>query len=90
MDFEWQPEKAGQNLRKHKVSFQEAATVFADPLAYTFPDPEHSRGEARWLTYGWSDRRRLLAVCHLEHNERVRIVSAREATKRERQIYEEG
>ena len=90
MEFEWSAAKAAYNLRGHGVSFQEGASVFADPLAYTFPDVEHSFGEQRWLTFGLSDRHRLLVVVHLEHNGRVRIVSAREATKHERQIYEEG
>jgi uncharacterized protein len=89
LGFEWDRTKARENARTHKVSFREAASVFGDPLAYTFSDPAHSVGEERWLTFGVSHRGRLLVVSHLEHNGRVRIVSAREATKHERQIYEE-
>lgn len=90
MEFTWHLAKAAENLRKHGVSFQEATSAFGDPLAYTFPDPGHRAGEQRWLTFGLSDRGRLLVVVHLEHNEVVRIVSAREATNHERQVYEEG
>jgi len=90
MDFEWNSEKARANLRKHGVAFEEAATVFGDALAVTYSDPEHSLGEARWVTFGFSERRRLLAVCHAERNSTVRIISAREATQHERKVYEEG
>ena len=90
MEFEWDPAKAAANLRKHRVSFNEAASVFGDPLAYTFVDPDHSRGEERWLTFGMSMGRLLLVVSHVERDGRVRIVSAREATKHERKIYEQG
>jgi uncharacterized DUF497 family protein len=90
MEFEWNSKKAAANVRKHRVSFQEAATIFADPLAVTYVDPEHSVGEERYLTFGLSKESRLLVVCHVERESRVRIVSAREATKHERKIYEEG
>lgn len=90
MDFEWDPAKAAANLRKHKVSFIEAASVFGDPLAYTFSDPDHSRSEERWITFGMSKVRLLLVVAHVERGSRVRIISAREATKHERKIYEQG
>jgi uncharacterized DUF497 family protein len=90
MSMEWSPAKARENLRKHKVSFEEASTIFGDPLAGTAADPEHSVGEERWLTFGMSNRGRLLVVSHLEHNEHIRIISARVATKHEKQIYEKG
>lgn len=90
MQFEWDPAKAATNLRKHGVSFDEATSVFRAPLAYTFVDPNHSVGEQRWLTFGVSERGRLLVVSHLEHNDRVRLLSARAATNHERRIYEES
>ena len=90
MEFDWDPTKAARNLEDHKVSFEEAATVFGDPLAITFPDPDHSTGEERWLTFGLSSRGRLLAVSHSEHRLKVRLISARLATRHERKIYEEG
>jgi hypothetical protein len=90
MEFEWDPAKAAANHRKHGVSFIEAATVFGDPLAYTFPDPDHSRGEARWVTFGMSKGRLLLVIAHVERGYRIRIISAREATRHERKIYEQG
>ena len=88
--FEWSPRKAAANLAKHGVSFEEAASVFADPLAYTFSDPDHSIGEERQLTFGISDAGRLLAVISTERGPALRIVSARKATRHERGIYEEG
>ena len=90
MEFEWDPTKARTNQRKHGVSFEEAASVFGDPLAISYHDPEHSFGEMRWLTFGRSKEGRLLVVSHLERSSRVRIVSAREASNHERKIYEEG
>jgi len=90
MRFEWDPKKAAENLRKHRVSFEEASTVFGDPFAITFPDPDHSRGESRFLTFGLSHEGRLLAVIHTDRRGRVRIVSARRALRSERRIYEEG
>jgi uncharacterized protein len=90
MEFEWTPAKATSNIRKHGVSFEEAAYVFGDPLALTFADPDHSIGEERLLTYGRSAMGRLLVVSHVERDGRVRIISAREATKHEHKIYEEG
>jgi uncharacterized protein len=89
--FEWDPDKAATNLAKHGVSFPEAATVFADPLSVTVPDPRHSHGEARFAIFGVSDRGRLLAVLYTERGdqgERLRLISAREATRRERASYE--
>ena len=90
MEFEWSAAKSAANLRKHRVSFEEAASVFGDALALTFADPNHSVGEERWLTFGLSRNRRLLVISHIERGGRVRIISAREATKHERKIYEEG
>jgi uncharacterized protein len=89
MDFEWDPRKAEINLRKHQVSFSEAATVFGDDFAITVQDPDHSQTEARYITIGWSHRRRLLMVSHTDRNNRIRIISARELTKAEKQAYEE-
>lgn len=89
MEFEWDPEKATANLKKHKVSFSEAATVFGDPLSTTISDPNHSDEEDRWLTMGTSIEGRLLVVSYTDRGERVRIISARLATRRERTAYEE-
>ncbi|MGH9351437.1 MAG: BrnT family toxin [Terriglobia bacterium] len=89
MEFEWTPAKAAANRRKHRVSFEEAASVFGDALAITFADPEHSVGEERWLTFGLSRLGRLLVVSHAERSGHVRILTAREATRHERKIYEE-
>jgi uncharacterized protein len=90
MEFEWDVKKAAANRRKHRVSFEEAASVFGDSLAVSYLDPEHSVGETRFLTFGLSKELRLLVVSHVERQSRIRIVSAREATKHERKIYEDG
>jgi uncharacterized DUF497 family protein len=90
MEFEWNPDKAVVNLKKHGVSFTEAATVFGDPLSITFPDPDHSNNESRYITIGLSRNGRLLILAHTDRNNRIRIISAREATRRERRFYEEG
>jgi uncharacterized DUF497 family protein len=90
MEFAWDPNKTTSNLRRHNVSFGEAATVFSDPLSTTVPDPDHSLGEDRYITIGMSYRGRLLIVAHTEHGDRIRIISARELTRRERTQYEEG
>ena len=90
MEFEADISKAAENLRKHKVSFEEAASVFGDSLAYTFADPDHSIAEHRWLVLGMSKASRVLAVVYTNRNDRYRIISARGATRHERQIYEEG
>jgi uncharacterized protein len=90
MEFEWDPGKSRRNEAKHGFSFEDAATVFGDPLAITFPDPDHSVGEFRWLTFGCTSGGRLLVVAHTAIGERMRLISAREATKHERKIYEEG
>ena len=89
MNFEWDPRKAAQNRRKHRVSFHEAATVFGDPLALTYHDPDHSVLEQRFITVGISNAGRLLIVAHADVNENVRIISARKTTPRERKHYEE-
>lgn len=89
MEFEWNPKKAEQNLRKHNVSFQEAATVFGDDFGITIHDPDHSSKEDRYITIGMSNRRRLLIISHTERNKRTRIISARELTRVEREAYEE-
>ena len=88
MEFEWDPEKAEENLRSHAVAFTEAQTVFGDPLEVTIPDPDHSDGELRFLSLGRSEADRLLVVSYTERGFRVRIISAREATPRERRDYE--
>ncbi|OIP30589.1 MAG: hypothetical protein COW04_08985 [Deltaproteobacteria bacterium CG12_big_fil_rev_8_21_14_0_65_43_10] len=90
MKFEWDPKKATANLKKHGVSFQEAATVFGDPLAITFQDPDHSEVEERQMTFGQSLQKRLVVVSHTERKEQTRIISARLMDSKERVIYEEG
>ena len=90
MRFEWNPRKAAENLSRHGVSFHEAASVFDDPLAITYPDPDHSENESRWLTFGTSVEGRLLVVAHTEAGDTIRVISARRATRNERTIYEEG
>lgn len=90
MRFEWDPRKAASNARKHRVAFEEAATVFGDPLAVTFADPDHAVGERRFLTFGTSNLGRLLLVSHAERGEALRIISARRALRSERKLYEEG
>jgi len=87
--FEWDPMKAAKNSKKHGVTFQEAATVFGDPLAITFPDPDHSEDEERHLTFGLSLQRRLIVVSHTQRGEQTRIISARLMDREERAIYEE-
>jgi uncharacterized protein len=89
MELEWDPAKAAENLRKHGISFTEAATVLGDFLAVTVPDPDHSATESRYITIGMSNRRRLLMVAHAERHERIRIVSARKLTHNERRACEE-
>jgi uncharacterized protein len=90
MEFDWDEKKAAANKRKHGISFHEAATVFGDPLAITFDDPDYSEGESRLLTFGVSRFNRLLVVSHVEQDGRLRIISAREATRHEQKIYENG
>jgi len=90
VQFEWDPKKAAANLAKHGVSFDEASTVFADPLATTIPDPDHSASEERLLTTGLSTQHRTLIVWHTEKDGTVRIIGAREVTASERRTYESG
>lgn len=88
--FEWDPKKAASNLSRHGVSFEEALTVFADPLARIFDDEDHSIKEQREIIIGHSVKQRLLVVCFTLQSESVRIFSARRATRRERKDYEEN
>jgi uncharacterized DUF497 family protein len=88
--YEWDPVKAADNLRKHGVPFAEAASVFLDPSALTFSDPDHSSDEDREITIGMSEKQRVLFVAHTTRNGRLRIISARKATRQERKQYEEG
>jgi uncharacterized protein len=90
MEFDHDPVKAATNLKRHKVSFEEAASVFGDPMAYTFADPDHSIGEERWLMFGLSRMARVLAVIFTYRRGKYRIISARLATRHERKTYEEG
>jgi uncharacterized protein len=89
MHFEWAGTKASSNLRKHLVSFEEAVTVFYDPLSATFGVPDHSADECRLITVGYSARGRLLVVSHAERGDATRLISARRATVRERQRHED-
>jgi hypothetical protein len=88
VQFEWDRAKAASNLSKHGVTFEEAVTAFFDPLSATVPDPDHSFGEARHVTIGYSSMHRLLIVIHAEERGRVRVISARRATRRERRQHE--
>jgi len=88
MMFEWNAEKARINVKKHRVSFDEAMTAFADPRSLTIPDPAHSIDEDRFVLLGRSDQGRLLVVVHVERGENVRIISARRATRTESSVYE--
>lgn len=90
MKFEWDSDKAEANLDKHGVSFQEASTVFGDDLSLTDRDPAHSMNEHRFVTFGMSSANRLIAVAHTERGDKIRIISARPATRTERKFYEEG
>ena len=89
IEFEWDPGKARQNLKEHGVSFDEATTVFQDTLSITIADPDHSESEIRFVDIGISHRRMLLVVSYTERNDRIRIISARPATRAERRNYEE-
>lgn len=90
MQFAWDPAKAAENLTKHGVSFEEAATVFRDTLSQTGQDPDHSVDEERFVTFGLSTGGRLLVVAYTERGDTIRIISARTARPGERTIYEEG
>jgi hypothetical protein len=89
MEFEWNPDKAAINRRKHGISFQEAATIFDDLLYLTFPDPDHSREEDRYVIIEMSGLGQLLVVSHTDRGNRTRIIGARRATRQERRVYEE-
>ncbi|WP_295394953.1 BrnT family toxin [uncultured Thiodictyon sp.] len=89
MKFDWGEEKATRNLAKHGVSFDEAVSVFDDPLYIDFFDPEHSDREHRYIRVGCSERRRILVVSYTERGSAIRLISARPATNKERQAYEE-
>ena len=89
MEFAWDPPKAARNLAKHGVSFEEAVTVFGDPLGCMIDDPRHSQDEERVVLLGLSQEQRLLAVMFSEREDAIRIISARRATRRERRDYEE-
>ena len=90
MEFEWSTEKAKINFKKHNVSFQEAGTVFNDPLSLTFPDPDHSIEESRYIIIGMSRLGQVLVVAHTDRGTNIRIISARKATPKERRFYEQG
>jgi uncharacterized DUF497 family protein len=90
MEFEWNTPKAEANVRKHDVSFDEAASVFLDQLAVSGQDPDHSVGESRYITFGMSSLGRLLSVSHTYRPGGIRIISARRVTRIERKIYEES
>ena len=90
LEFEWDATKAQGNLKKHGVSFEEASTVFGDDLSMTIHDPEHSDDEDRYVNLGESDQQRLLVVSFTDREDRIRIISARLANRRERKKYEEG
>lgn len=89
MQFEWDENKAESNWQKHGISFHDAATIFADALSFTVSDPDHSIREQRYLTIGLSRTSQTLVVAHTDRNDKIRIISARKATPRERRYYEE-
>ncbi len=89
-NFEWDENKAKANRQKHRIGFDEAMTVFADPFSITVPDPDHSESEHRYITVGVSERGRLLVVIHTERRSSIRIISCRKAALAERRFYEEG
>jgi uncharacterized DUF497 family protein len=90
LKFEWAEKKAAANVRKHGISFEEAASAFGDPLSLTIPDPEHSEDEERCVLLGMTQAHRLVVVAHTEQADTVRLISARLATPAERRDYEEG
>ena len=87
--FEWDEVKARKNARKHKVTFEEAVSIFSDPYLVTFPDEEHSDIEERFISLGQSDRGRILLVVHTDQADTIRLISCRKATRAERTIYEQ-
>ncbi|MEK6767242.1 MAG: BrnT family toxin [Planctomycetota bacterium] len=90
LNFEWDEEKEKSNLKKHRVSFEEATTVFIDPFSMTIPDPDHSVDEQRYIDIGSSDKGRVLVVVYTERGSNIRIISCRKATPSERTLYEGG
>jgi uncharacterized DUF497 family protein len=90
MEFEWDNDKADRNRSKHGVLFQDAATVFGDPLSVTYYDPDHSDEEDRFITIGHANSGQLLIVSHTDREDRIRIISARRATRKEKKAYEHG
>jgi len=90
LSFEWDEIKAKENLRKHEVSFEEGKTIFNDPFLFTFPGYEHSVDEERYVNIGLSVTGRILILTHTERQDKIRIISCRKATARERRFYEEG
>jgi len=90
LEFEWDPLKSRKNEKKHGISFREGMTAFADKLSYTIADPEHFMGEYRFLLLGLSSSGSMLVISHTERGDRIRIISARRATKREREQYAQG
>ena len=88
MEFEWNKTKAKTNLEKHNISFDEATTVFGDPLAVTYLDPDHCEGEIRYLTFGHTSHGKLIVVAHAVRGVKIRIVSARDMTRKEKKDYE--
>ena len=88
MKFEWDPQKANSNLKKHSVSFHEASYVLGDPLSITYHDPDHSVNEHRFITVGMSRSGRVLMVAHTDRGDNVRIISARKTTRQEQRHYE--
>jgi uncharacterized protein len=89
LEFEWDDKKAQANIAKHSVTFEEASTAFADPLSITISDPVHSQAEERFILLGHSHRCRLLVVVHTERSDKIRLISARRASRNERKQYEE-
>ena len=90
LNFQWDENKARSNLAKHGVRFEEAATVFGDALSLTIPDPAHSQKEDRFIILGMSHKGKLLVVVHTERGDSIRLISARRASRRERQSHEES
>jgi uncharacterized DUF497 family protein len=90
LGFEWDPNKAARNLERHRVSFEEAATVFDDPMFITLVDEDHSTDEERYITIGLSNQGRVLLLAHTDRKGQIRIISAREATRKEKQYYAEA
>lgn len=90
LNFDWDNDKSRRHLTKHRATFEEASTIFADPMSVTIENPAHSSVEERFITIGRSGRRQMLVVVHTDREGHIRIISARQATRREKKIYEEG